>query len=163
MAMSTPTRTAGFTLVELMVTLALMAMLLLLAMPFTQRWSESNRQMQARSVLWDGVGRARAVAMRNAGQLPANEAAAVLKLVDGELQVQVSGSGDTVWKSELNKKVTLKLADKAGAASAEFSCVAFNSRGLRLPLATDCSQDVASLGRIAVELGSLEALYVDML
>jgi len=60
-------RAAGFTLIELMVTVAIMAVLALAGMPFAKSWMESNRQMQARNLLWEGIAQSRAVALRNPG------------------------------------------------------------------------------------------------
>lgn len=134
-------RSRGVTLIELMIGLFIMAMLLLAAMPFGARWVSSNRQMEARSLLWEGVSQARAMALRNPSARRATEPAAMLRLRAGWLEVMVAGVETPVWSTPLRDGVRLKLADLEGFASAEalassshpdFDCVNFDARGVRL-------------------------------
>ena len=55
----------GFTLIELMVTLAIMAMLLLMAAPLAADWVHGARTLQARGTLVQGFENAKALALRN--------------------------------------------------------------------------------------------------
>lgn len=165
-------RSRGVTLIELMIGLFIMAMLLLAAMPFGARWVSSNRQMEARSLLWEGVSQARAMALRNPSARRATEPAAMLRLRAGWLEVVVAGVEIPVWSTQLRNGVRLKLADLEGFASAEalassshpdFDCVNFDARGVRLPGADGCADSDLALGRIAVGLSNQDPLYVDML
>jgi prepilin-type N-terminal cleavage/methylation domain-containing protein len=165
-------RSRGVTLIELMIGLFIMAMLLLAAMPFGARWVSSNRQMEARSLLWEGVSQARAMALRNPSARRATEPAAMLRLRAGWLEVMVAGVETPVWSTQLRDGVRLKLADLEGYASADalansshpdFDCVNFDARGVRLPGADGCADSDLALGRIAVGLSNQDPLYVDML
>ena len=49
-----PLRTRGFTLIELVVTLAIMVLLLLMAVPLATDWTYSARTLQARGTLVEG-------------------------------------------------------------------------------------------------------------
>ena len=55
----------GFTLIELMVTLAILAMLLLMAAPLAADWVHGARTLQARGTLVQGFAHAKALALRN--------------------------------------------------------------------------------------------------
>ena len=55
----------GFTLIELMVTLAILAMLLLMAAPLAADWVHGARTLQARGTLVQGFENAKALALRN--------------------------------------------------------------------------------------------------
>ena len=163
---------AGFTLIELMITIAIMALLLLAALPFTRDWVDSNRQMQARHLLWEGMAQTRAYALRNPGKARSQEVAARLRHVNGQLQVMVTGQTAPSWAAKLPASASLKLVDKAGFSDADafaassntaFSCVAFNNSGRRLPSAAGCTQPVAGQGRVAIAVRNQDPLYVDML
>lgn len=60
-----PLRTRGFTLIELVVTLAIMVLLLLMAVPLATDWTYSARTLQARGTLVEGFAQAKALALRN--------------------------------------------------------------------------------------------------
>lgn len=64
----------GVTLIELMITITIMALLVLVTLPLTSDWIDGNRQMRAKSNLLEAVGQARALAMRNPRALPTNVA-----------------------------------------------------------------------------------------
>ena len=55
----------GFSLIELMVTLAILAMLLLMAAPLAADWVHGARTLQARGTLVQGFENAKALALRN--------------------------------------------------------------------------------------------------
>lgn len=161
---------AGFTLIELMVTIAILALLLLLAMPFTRHWVDGVKQMRTRNLLVEGVGQARALALRNPDQRRADQAAVTLRRVDGELRVLRGDAGEPAWAASLDPASTLKLAGRSDFGSLDafrgsgddFGCVAFNSRGTRLPDAEGCAL-VLTLERIAIGVGDQEPVYVELL
>lgn len=71
---------AGLTLIELMVTLTVMAFLLLLGVSLGGDWVNGSRTQQARGDLEQGWGVAKALALRNPCQTHEGQAAAVLTL-----------------------------------------------------------------------------------
>ena len=177
-------RAAGFTLIELMVTVAIMAVLALAGMPFAKSWMESNRQMQVRNLLWEGIAQSRAVALRNPGGTTAGPAARLERTGVGVLQVAcvdgVAADGAAipcvpdpdanpdrvVWKSVVlpgGDTSTLHLASAANVIdAADWTCVAFDNRGHRVVAGADCAT-AAGTPRIAIRFNDQEPLYVDLL
>lgn len=150
----------GFTLVELMITIAVAALLALAAMPFTADWVDTARQMQARNLLREGAGHARALALRNPDARPGDEAVARLDLdADGRLQVlqlRPSPTADVVvWQGQVHPSLSFK-----DDGNATFACIAYTSRGAWAPDESDCvaRPTVSVVGR-SVE----EALDVGLL
>ncbi|MCD9088309.1 prepilin-type N-terminal cleavage/methylation domain-containing protein [Stenotrophomonas sp. SY1] len=162
-------RVAGFSLVELMVTLAVIAVLAAAGTPFARSWIDSNRQMQARNVMWEAVSQTRAIALRNPGQVAGDDASARLQR-DGRT-LQVLNTDDAVlWTGQLPANAAIKHIDATDfsdaaalqASADELSCVAFGNRGQRLPAAAGCSSAAGSY-RLAIGLNDQEPLYVDLL
>jgi prepilin-type N-terminal cleavage/methylation domain-containing protein len=161
---------AGFTLIELMITIAIMALLLLAALPFTRDWVDSNRQMQARHLMWEAMAQTRALALRNPQQVTGDAIAARLLRDQRSLQVLRADSDDVLWSGQLPRDAEFRFSgatDFSGAESLEasgddFSCVAFGNRGQRLSAASGCASG-ASHTRIAIGLNAQDPLYVDLL
>lgn len=164
---------AGFSLVELMVTVAIMALLLLAAMPFTRDWVDGNRQMQVRNQLWEGVAQARSVALRNPDRASGGDTPAARLQFDGAGVLQVSDNdGSVLWQARLAGRPLLKRASAAGFADAAalqnsgeaagFTCLAFNNRGQRVDAACNGAISPADT-RIAIGVRSQEPMYVDLL
>lgn len=167
-----PLRQRGVTLIELMIGIFIMAMLLMAALPLGQYWVNSNRQMQARGLMWEAVSQARAMALRNPSARRAGEPSAMLRLSNGQLEVVVPDNDTPLWSAVVRQDVTFKLVDGGGFADAgsmgassnpALDCINFDSRGLRLPGAGGCSDSSGTLGHIAVGLANQDPLYVDML
>jgi len=176
----------GFTLIELMVTLAIMAMLLLAAAPFTLDWADGTRQMRARSNLLEGVGQARALAMRDPYRCgPAGGAVAKLAYAADTQTLRVfmraraggecaAGWEDApVWQGRITSSGGLALHAVATpscpastqlppvpAGSPAFSCAAYDSRGRQVAESGCASQDQTC---VAIAVGRQEPVYVDLL
>lgn len=155
----------GFTLVELMVTLAVAAVLLMVAAPFTLGWSDGQRQLRARAALAEATGAARAMALRNENGFAPGMPVACVRATEGpELEVVVLAAGQRClsgtavrWSGALHPRVS--LADATGAA---FVCVAYGSRGAHADpaLAPECTLAT----RLSVVVGDpREAVDVELL
>lgn len=86
----------GLTLIELMVTLAVLAFLLLLGVTLGSDWVHSAHTQQARSDLEQGWGLAKALALRNPCQVVSEEASAYLQLTrapEGDYSAEVQAWG----------------------------------------------------------------------
>ncbi|MCD9004672.1 prepilin-type N-terminal cleavage/methylation domain-containing protein [Luteimonas sp. XNQY3] len=177
--------TGGFTLVELMITLLILALLALAGLPFGHAWIEGNRQMQLRSQVLEGVGQARALALRNPHGLRADAAGnpvesarldydatgrtlqVVQKQADGHWP---AADAPPEWRSPpAAGALALKLAGPAGfvdaaafdAAATAFACIVFDTRGRPVPDASGCTLGDAQ--RIAIGTGDREPLHADLL
>lgn len=87
-------RQQGFSLVELGVTLAVMAVLMGAAVPFTLSWVKSSRIADAKAKLMQAYDLSKALAQRNAAGAHGSAPAAGVKL-DGETLLVCSGDPAT--------------------------------------------------------------------
>ena len=113
----------GFTLIELMVTLAILAMLLLMAAPLAADWVHGARTLQARGTLVQGFENAKALALRNPCEAPnaTGAHAAVLQAqTDGAtvtlnvLALPQGVSGCALLDARPNPQWTARLPDGVG-------------------------------------------------
>ena len=115
-------RTRGFTLIELVVTLAIMVLLLFMAVPLATDWTYSARTLQARGMLVDRFSQAKALALRNPCAAPnatGSHAATLQASTDGtKVTLSVLSQGDSScshlaarpnpqWSASLPDGVTL--------------------------------------------------------
>ena len=133
----------GFTLIELMVTLAILAMLLLMAAPLAADWVHGARTLQARGTLVQGFENAKALALRNPCADPnatGTPAAAALEAkIEGTtvtlnvlaLPQGVSGCApNPQWTARLPDGVGLTLNDTLLTTSSTPLTVNLDNRGL---------------------------------
>ncbi|MES2532155.1 MAG: prepilin-type N-terminal cleavage/methylation domain-containing protein [Pseudomonadota bacterium] len=116
-------RSRGFTLVELMVTLTIMALLLAAAVPLTTTWLNGTRVQDAQSRLLQGYSIGKAIALRNPTQAQVPDAAAGLKLTsDGTLLACAGdpaasscapGKAAVRWQTVLPAGITIVLGGNA--------------------------------------------------
>ena len=127
----TPLR--GFSLIELIITLAVLGMLLAVGVPLTRAWSDSAYQREAAGQLQQGLSRAKATALRNKGGVQNTAPAAVLCLSQQELTlftlekdqgIDCSATSNILWSAALPASATIKTSNS------NFTCVAFDNRGL---------------------------------
>lgn len=154
-------RNQGFTLVELMVTLAVFGILLFMGVPLTRAWVDSSYQREAAGQLQQGLSRARATALRNQGGVIDAGPAAVLCRSGQTLNlfsvakggaINCSASSGALWTSSLPGSPTLT------ASGSTVTCVAYNSRGLPVEGGSSCA-----VNTIAVVVGSEGALDVPLI
>ena len=173
-------RWAGFSLVELMVTLLIGALLALAGMVAAGNWGDGNRQMQARSVVWEAVSQARAAALRNpcgagagaiAATLRRNDIGLVVSSPNKEPDCNPDDGEATLWSGTLPEGTTLKLAGQSIVAGKpiwvtetdDLSCVAFDNRGDRVVSSGNACDTPLARGSIAIGYGDEEDLHVDLL
>ena len=124
-------REPGFTLVELMVTIAIIGFLAMVAAPYTISWIHEANVNSARSLLHQAHSKAKALALRNPEGEGLGSVAASVVLSDGSLMVcqgEPSGgtcSGSPVWQGEWPAGVTLAMTvDEVTVAN-----ILINNRG----------------------------------
>ena len=130
----------GFTLIELMVTLAILAMLLLMAAPLAADWVHGARTLQARGTLVQGFENAKALALRNPCEAPnaTGAHAAVLQAQTDGATVTLNvlaqgGSGcapNPQWTARLPEGVSLTLNGTLLTTSSTPLTVELDNRGL---------------------------------
>lgn len=122
-------RRAGFSLVELAITLAILALLLLVGASLTTTWVQRAKVGEAKSKLLQAYGSAVAVAQRNAVGIALPGVAAAVKVVGQNLMVCSGKATDctaqvSTWKAELPSNTSVSIGgaqalefDNTGAAS----------------------------------------------
>lgn len=126
-----PHRQSGFTLVELMITIALLAFLLMLGNPLTATWTAGAQQQSAESLIREGIGRAKALALRNPQQKNGGLAAVVLRLCSSDSTRELKlyrdpdatcSTSNADWVAQLPRQPLIEVGDD------DFSCLTFDNR-----------------------------------
>lgn len=122
----------GFSVIELMIVVLLLGMALSKGIPFTVEWVNSARVTDAESSLIEGVGFAKAKALRNGNGVIEGRAvtalcynAGNLSLYEGDDNAKPAACDATLekpWSQAFSSNVDIKVA---GAA---FSCVCFDAK-----------------------------------
>lgn len=154
-------RSQGFTLIELMITIAIFSLMVTMGAQLTTSWVNSAQQRDAAGLLKQGISRAKATALRNpGGALNSWPAAAlcrsgqVLKLysISDQASINCSSTSNILWQTNLPSAATLQ------AGGTDISCVAFNSRGLPVNGSNACATST-----ISVTVGSESAVDVEII
>lgn len=126
---------AGFSLIELLVTISILAILLAIGVPLTTTWVQRARVSEATSKLSQAYGLALALAQRNPNGSAQGAAAAGLKLVDqgvlvcaGDPTSCAAGSTAVKWKATFPSNAAVAI----GASGVK--TLALDNTGI--PLAT---------------------------
>tara|TARA_Y100001001_G_scaffold164725_1_gene198339 strand:+ start:4791 stop:5273 length:483 start_codon:yes stop_codon:yes gene_type:complete len=125
---------AGFTLVELMIILTIMAIVAVVSVPLTSGWVDSAERLEAQGALTEAFGHARGAAIRNAMGAAGQDAVARVCLANGALRVLrgtstaaadcATGAGVTVWQKNIDADVQITQDGTA------YQCSCFDNRGL---------------------------------
>ena len=121
----------GFSLIELMIVLVLLAIIVLKAVPFTTDWVNGARVTDAQSVLVEAVGLAKSKALRNSVGIIEGKAVTAICLNNGFLDV-LEASNDTtpvqctgstrIWRADIANNVNVKVAGSG------FNCLCFDAK-----------------------------------
>ncbi len=119
---------SGFTLLELVVALAVSAILMLGASMSATYWNTSTDLMTAKSSLSEGYMRLRAMALRNPQLISDSSAASSTLTLNASTNTLLlcpggSGCSTPAWSSPLPTGVQIALAGEA------LNCIALNSSG----------------------------------
>ena len=132
-------RLKGFSLIELMVGIAIMAAVMLSGISLGGGWVDESRVTDARSQMRLAYSKARAYALRNSNAV--TTASTWMCLNSGVVYVYQSttakptgpttcGDAGSVWHADLAGGTTTKVEIASAANSTAFSCLGFSNRGL---------------------------------
>jgi len=137
--MVVPATARGFSLIELMVTIAVMLLLLLVGAPFAAGWGNSASVQQSKSQLMQGMAQLKATALRNTNAVLISDTAtpsAVLVSTGTQLCVYSGAPANPgcdpaaagfSWGAAISAALTLN--------DATLQCIAMNNIGIPMPLA----------------------------
>jgi type IV pilus assembly protein PilA len=163
--------TAGLTLIELMVTLALFAFLILIGLPLTRGWVQSAHQRDALGMMTEGLGRAKALAMRNPQGFTSQAVpVAVACLVVGKVSVVAAGTSgvDCSQASDWNAQLPSDASVVQTQGGTTFQCAAYNERGIALAVSvgsltcTPSSTSSFTPSSLNINDGELNAITVSL-
>lgn len=124
-------RMRGFSLIEMMIVIAIVGTVAAIGVPLTGAWMTSAQLREMQGSLGQGVARAKAIALRNPGGVTGTVAAAILCRSNDTLQLigaadadGASCNDDSQWSASLLSATTI------AAGGMTFSCLAFDNRGL---------------------------------
>lgn len=143
----------GFTLIEVLIVIAIFALIVLVAAPLSGSWVRDANVLEAEGQLTQAVGRAKAAAFRNKmGGLDTNPVAAICLSAGNLLTVREGTSagvapscaatpqGDQLWQTQIDENVSVKRD-----ATNAFTCVCFNNKGMATTQGT-CSSCASTAG-----------------
>lgn len=125
----------GYTLIEILIVIAILCALVLMAAPLTGGWTASAASQQAEGQMREAVGRAKSVALRNPVLASGDRPVSAICISQANVVTVKQGTGGTVpncnsaggeqlWKTELNGRIEVK------SGGARMKCVCFNNKGL---------------------------------
>ena len=144
-------RMQGFTLIELMVGIAIMAVLMASSVSLGAGWVNEARVTDARSQMRLAYSKGRAYAIRNGNAV--TTAAAWICVASGVVYVYEStsalptgpaacGGAGSVWHADLAGGTATTVETAAAANSTAFACLGFGNRGIPISAsigATTCT------------------------
>lgn len=144
MVLKMKTRSQGFTLIELMITLVILVLLLMSTVPLTQSWVNSASVMQAKTLLQQAYGRTRGLALANPAGISDGGASAYLCVVNSKIYVQpisaaTCGTG-SIWSGDIQASASITV----GTGTTNFVCMGLSNLGLPVDLTLagdDCTTD----------------------
>lgn len=138
------THAAGFTLIEIAIVLLIVALLALVGLPFTRDWVDGNRQWQLVGQLNEGIGQARAMALRNPnGLVDTGEPTAASRLTYDAtthtldvLLRQADGSWPAADAAASWQSAAVAGSPVLELGGEDFACLDYDTRGRPLTSAT---------------------------
>ncbi|WP_428240330.1 pilus assembly FimT family protein [Gynuella sp.] len=139
----------GFSLVELMIAIAIMSILMIMGAPLTRAWVANAHIAHAQNVLAEGYATARALSLKNPlGVKGDNEVASLT--INGQLLSasyrDAYGTVNTVWQGNIDTDVTLVLTESVCGDTLQLNNlgVALDSRCLAYKISSAGGRDESS-------------------
>lgn len=136
--------TSGFTLVEVLIAVGLIATLAMMAVPLGSSWTSSAESVNTKGVLSQAISRAKSSALRNGNKISETNAAMAICLTSGKIEVrEASGTvtsahcttngGTAVWSGKIGTNLSIK------ANTQTLSCMCFSTKGQLITTSSNCS------------------------
>lgn len=127
----------GVTLIELLITIALLGLLATKVVPLGQAWMANTNISNAEKLLVEALGKARNEALQNPeGVIGATTAAATLKFNSSTKEISVENAKATpvvIWKAKIPATASISFSGATGCATT----VPFNNNGQNISTCTD--------------------------
>lgn len=104
----------GFTLIELVVTIAIFALLALAAVPLGQSWIANIRIVETHGKMQVVFEKAQSFAVRNPNGVIQDTSAVNLSMSGGAF-VATSSTGVVIWRERIDPRATITLASGCGS------------------------------------------------
>jgi prepilin-type N-terminal cleavage/methylation domain-containing protein len=135
-----PRRALGFTLIEVVVVMALTAMLLVLSVAFGMQWANSAAVSTGQGVVEHAYSMAKATALANPGASTGTAAASIVCFTTTQVSVYAGGacSGSAVWSGALPSGVAVLFGSPTPSATA--NCIALSDAAtVVVPASSGCT------------------------
>lgn len=126
------THQLGFTLVELMVTIIILAILLAIAVPWTSAWIDRAKVKNSANAVKSALVQARTAALRNPNGINDSSKAVSCVYLNGDnVEVRLLSSGGSCNTAPVIKSFSLSgTTIKQGGSAISSNCFSFNSNGM---------------------------------
>jgi prepilin-type N-terminal cleavage/methylation domain-containing protein len=137
---------SGFSLIELMVAVAIVAILALAAAPLGSAWVANSRIDNTANILAEGYATARALALENKANVSGVQAASAISVAGGIVSVSyldaVTATTTTVWQKPIDTTVNVSPESNSACAA-----LVVNFTNLGMPANGTCfNVSISSLG-----------------
>lgn len=153
----------GFTLIEVMIVIAIFSLIILVAAPISGGWVRDADLLTTESQLTEAVGRAKAASLRNARSATGENPAAVVCRSNTNLLTVMEGTtaaapsctptGTQVWQAQMKSNITVQVN------SAAFNCLCFNNKGA-ITTAAPCTSSCATSTTFSLDAEGIDPLNV---
>jgi type IV pilus assembly protein PilA len=137
-------RKKGFTLIEILITISLLALIILVAAPFSGSWVGDARVLETEGQLTQAMGKAKAAALRNRMGAINNNPVAIICKNNTNLVTVVEGisgtapncsplAGSQIWETQIHSTVTINVNNAA------MSCLCLDNKGAVTTATAACS------------------------
>lgn len=138
----------GFTLVEVLIVIAIIAVIIFIAAPLSGGWLRDANLLTAEAQLTEAIGRAKAASLRNSSAATGDNPVTAVCRSNGNLLTVREGTaaaapscstpaGTQVWQAQIDTKVTVQVSGST------LSCLCFANKGQTTTSGT-CSSCAAS-------------------
>lgn len=130
-------KTRGYTVIEVMIVIAILATLALSVSPLTGSWIQSSDLTETEAQLTQGIARAKSASIRNLRAASNGAPVAALCISGTKMMTILEGTssdapncatptGTQLWQSQLDTDVNIVNKDSSSAVS----CLCFDNRGV---------------------------------